>query len=340
MADSDLPAVTLVIEWENAIDVADEWTHRAMGALQREIEAAAPRMPAKPRIMYLYDSGAVAPNVIDRTLDQISPGLRKVAEVEIVPTPGFSYYKLKNYGIARSKTDLTVMLDSDAAPQPGWLENLLKPFADPEVMIVGGFTIMAHTDLVSKTMALIWLFDLPEEREKTAKKILAHANNCAVRTDFFRAHPFPDYPMFKKHFGMWLKDLVARGHGFVRTVDAMTVHAPHPGLGYVLWRGWQSGSDRDFQIYLEESAGRLRRVGSAFSFLVKKTRRNWKRIARKGGLVGLPPRQRPAAMAMALCYQLASTAGEVTSALRRTFIPVPAAYQRVGSQDAAAGQNS
>jgi hypothetical protein len=55
-AQSKLPAVTLVIEWENAIDVADEWTHRAMDALEREIEAVAPRMPVKPRIMYLYDA--------------------------------------------------------------------------------------------------------------------------------------------------------------------------------------------------------------------------------------------------------------------------------------------
>jgi hypothetical protein len=332
-AQSKLPAVTMVIEWENAIDVADEWTHRAMDALEREIEAVAPRMPVKPRIMYLYDATAVEPEVIDRTLAQIAPRLNEVAEVEIVPTPGFTYYKLKNYGIARSTTDLTIMLDSDAAPQPGWLENLVSPFADPEVMIVGGFTVMAHTDLISKTMALIWLFDLPEEREETARKILAHANNCAVRTDFFRAHPFPDFPMFKKHFGMWLRDLVGRGYGFVRTVDAMTVHAPHPGLGYVLWRGWQSGSDRDFQLYLEKSAGRMRRLGSPFGYLAKKTKRNWTRIARKGGLVGLPAWQRPAAMAMALGYQLASTAGEVTSALRRTFTPVPAAYRRGVSPD-------
>ena len=64
-AQSKLPAVTLVIEWENAIDVADEWTHRAMDALEREIEAVAPRMPVKPRIMYLYDATAVEPEVIE-----------------------------------------------------------------------------------------------------------------------------------------------------------------------------------------------------------------------------------------------------------------------------------
>ena len=59
------------------------------------------------------------------------------------------------------------MLDSDAAPQPGWLENLIKPFADPKIMAVGGFTVLGYDDLLSKTFALGWIFDLREERTKT-----------------------------------------------------------------------------------------------------------------------------------------------------------------------------
>ena len=47
---AELPAITIVIEWENAIDVEDKWTTAAMAALDREIADVAPRMPAKPRI--------------------------------------------------------------------------------------------------------------------------------------------------------------------------------------------------------------------------------------------------------------------------------------------------
>ena len=77
--------------------------------------------------------------IIERTLASTAPRLKDLAELEIVPTDGLTYYKLKNYGIGQAKTDLSIMLDSDAAPQPGWLENLIKPFADPEMMAVGGF---------------------------------------------------------------------------------------------------------------------------------------------------------------------------------------------------------
>ena len=45
-----LPPVTIVIEWENAIDVEDKWTQAAMSALEREIESVAPKMSAKPRV--------------------------------------------------------------------------------------------------------------------------------------------------------------------------------------------------------------------------------------------------------------------------------------------------
>lgn len=326
--ETKLPAVTLVIEWENAIDVADEWTHRAMGALQREMEAVAPRMPARPRIMYLYDANAVAADEIDRTLDQIAPRLREVADIEIVPTPGLSYYKLKNYGIARSKTDLTIMLDSDAAPQPGWLENLVKPFADDEIQVVGGFTVLGTQDFLSRAMALAWVFNLAHEREKTTKRHKIHVNNCAVRTEFFRGHPFPDLPAFKKQCVFWLRGLTAEGWKFVRTADAMVVHAPHPGPRFLVWRAWTGGFDSDFLAFQTVSRSRPGRFGYAFAYFARKVTRSWRNIIRHGGKVDMPAWQRPFAMLVTLAFYLATLAGQLWSVFTRDFAPLPAIYTR------------
>ncbi len=211
-AAKSLPAITIVIEWENAIDVEDKWTRAAMAALEREIADVVPKMAAKPRIMYLYDKNSVDPAVIEKALASTAPHLKDLADLEVIPTDGLTYYELKNYGISQANTELSIMLDSDAAPQPGWLENLLKPFADPDIMAVGGFTVLGYDDLLSKTFALSWIFDLREERSKTVKREKIHANNCAVRTDFFRENPFPDLPAFKKQCGFWLRDLSARGY--------------------------------------------------------------------------------------------------------------------------------
>mgnify|MGYP003296425508 CR=1 FL=1 len=127
VVEEKLPSVTLVIEWENAIDVTDKWTRRAMVALMDELAEVAPEMPAKPRILYLYDDSAVPAGTIDAVIAEFAPRLREIADVEVTAAPGLSYYKLKNFGISQSTTPLTVMVDSDAAPQPGWLRNLLAP---------------------------------------------------------------------------------------------------------------------------------------------------------------------------------------------------------------------
>ena len=42
-------------------------------------------------------------------------------------------------------------------------------------------------------------FDLREEPSKTLKREKIHANNCAVRTEFFQQNPFPDLPAFKNN---------------------------------------------------------------------------------------------------------------------------------------------
>ena len=320
---TELPAVTIVIEWENAIDVDDEWTGKAMAALQRELESTGPRMAAKPRVTYLYDERQVDPSVICRAIERVAPRLPELAELEILPTPGLTYYKLKNFGISRAKTDLAIMLDSDAAPQPGWLENILKPFSDPEIMAVGGFTVLGYEDLLSKAMALSWIFNLPEEREKTVKRAKIHANNCAVRTDFFRANPFPDLPAFKKQCGFWLRDLSARGHLYVRTADAMTIHAPHPGFRFLAWRAWTTGMDRDFQGFHTVSRSRVGRIGYAFRFFAKKLGRSWSRIVRKGGAVDLPVWQRPFAMLITLGFFGTALVAQLWSAATRSFGPLP-----------------
>jgi hypothetical protein len=320
-----LPSVTIVVEWESAIDVEDKWTRAAMAAFERELERAAPRMSAKPRVMYLYDKNAVDPAIIEQTLATTAPKIRKLADLEIVPTDGLTYYKLKNYGISRANTDLSIMLDSDAAPQPGWLENIIEPFADPETMAVGGFTVLAYDDFLSKTFALSWIFDRPEEIGKTETKRKIHANNAAVRTDFFRANPFPDLPstVFKKACGFWTRDLDARGLKYVRTAAAMTIHAPHPGYRFLAWRAWTMGTDRDYQAFQTATKSRVGRLGFALKFFGGKVGKSWWRIWTRGGSVELPVWQRPGAMLVSLGFYGVGLAGEVASAVTRSFEPLP-----------------
>jgi hypothetical protein len=328
-APSSLPPVTLVIEWENAMDVADAWTRRAMGALERELAAEAPNMAAKPQVMYLFDSDAVRPEAIRGVLEAVAPRLPELADLQLVPAPGMTYYKLKNYGIGLASTELAIMLDSDAAPQPGWLRALLAPFTDPEVMAVGGFTVLGHEDLLSRTMALSWVFNLPHERTKTERRQKIHVNNCAVRTAWFRQNPFRDMPAFKKQCGLWLRDFSNRGFRFVRTPEAMTVHAPHPGFAFLAWRSWVGGKDADFLAFQTIGQSRGARVAEAFRYFARKTGKGWRRIWRHGHRVDLPAWQRPAAMLIVLAFYGNTLVSQLWSALTRSFELLPETYRQL-----------
>lgn len=325
------PPFTVLIEWENAIDVEDHWTQRAMVAFEKELTRCQNRMTGKPKVMYIYDETAVEEKTIPEFIDRAAPKLRELADIELVPTPGLSYYKLKNFGVKKTKTDIVILLDSDAGPQPGWLDGLLAPFEDKEIMAVGGFTVLGHEDLLSKAMALSWIFNLPSERTETLKRQKIHANNSAYRTKFFSDNPFPDLPAFKKQCGFWLRDIASRGHKWVRTADAMTLHAPHPGVKFLAWRAWTAGLDRDFQAYHTVTSSRLGRIGYSFFFLAKKLRRSWWRIITKGSEVNLPVWQRPAAMGMTFCYFFVLFIAHLWSALTRRIEPLaqtPAAKQQ------------
>src|SRR4051812_14513435 len=49
----------------------------------------------------------------------------------------------RNAAIARATGDVVVFLDDDAVAQSNWLEELLRPFADPRTMVVGGSSVPA-----------------------------------------------------------------------------------------------------------------------------------------------------------------------------------------------------
>lgn len=321
--DVALPAVTLVIEWENAIDLLDAWTQRAMRGLARELGEVGPRLPERPRVIYLYDRTKVPDGTIESAIEKGVPELRDVADLEIVPTEGLTYYKLKNEGVARTRTPIAVMVDSDVDPQPGWLEALLAPFDDPEVMAVGGFNQLAPEDLVSRAMALTWIFDIKGESARTELRKALHVSNCAVRTEFFKAHPFPDLEAFKKQCNFWMRAIQKEGFGYVRTGAAVGIHAPHPGIGFIAWRGWMAGRDADFVTYHTHTHNRLGRLVYAFGHFGKKLGRSWYRILFRGHAVGLPVWQRPVALIVPLGYFGVVLTAQIGSSLTRSFKLLP-----------------
>jgi hypothetical protein len=319
-----LPPLTILVEWENAQDVEMMWTERAMRGLAAEILANREAFAEKPRLMYLYDQGAVREADIRACIQRVAPELPELARLELVPTPGLTYYRLKNEGARLATTPFIVMVDSDAAPQPGWLQGLIRPFADPAIQGVAGFTALGHKDVLSRMMALCWIFDLPSERERTTERRTVHANNCAFRTDFFRANPWPEVKgSFKKACGFWARDMDRRGVKWVRTPEAMTIHAPQPGHLFLVWRAWIAGKDRDYHRAFKKGFARWPRLKFALRFWWKKMVRSTMRILTKGHEVDLKAWQMPLALFYGWSYYTICLVAQLWSAIGRTYEAAP-----------------
>ena len=304
--------MTIVIEWENPIDVDEEWPRASARALADELGRYGGGAAGRPTVLYLYDATVIERAEIEAVLHEVAPDLGERARVDFAPTEGLTYYALKNRGARLAETELVVLLDSDSMPQPGWLAGLVAPFADPEIMVTGGATSLVAQDLVSRAMALCWIFDLPSEHASRPDRMTLHVNNCAIRTAFFRENPFPATEAFKKQCGIWLADVRRRGFGFVRATDALCLHAPHSGLRFVLWRGMQSGFDRDAKAMLE-GRGRLVRAGHALRVYLKKLWRSSRRIVAHRREVALSAAMIPGALAVAWLYFSAVFVGQACS---------------------------
>ncbi|MEG3438106.1 glycosyltransferase [Pannus brasiliensis CCIBt3594] len=65
-----------------------------------------------------------------------------------------SSYAARNTGIRKARHDLLIFTDADCRPDPGWLEEMVKPFEDPDVGLVAGEIIALTGDsLVEKYTA-------------------------------------------------------------------------------------------------------------------------------------------------------------------------------------------
>lgn len=97
---------------------------RCLEAIQSEI--------ASGREVVVVDNG---PDAATEAAVRAHPRLRYVIE----PRPGLSC--ARNAGIAAASGDVVIFVDDDVRPEPGWIEPLLRRFAEPGVGVVCGLVL-------------------------------------------------------------------------------------------------------------------------------------------------------------------------------------------------------
>jgi hypothetical protein len=92
----------------------------------------------------------------------------------------------RNLGARCAKADILVFLDADTAPEAGWLEALLMPFADPGVVAVKGRYVTRQRGLVPR-FAQLEFEEKYARLERAARVDFVDTGTAAYRSDVFLA---------------------------------------------------------------------------------------------------------------------------------------------------------
>ena len=309
------PRATLVLEWENALDARDDWVRQALQRLEAEIERIAQHEPPPP-ILCIYDRDRATDAALIDFVRAVAPRLVGRGLLHPHANPGLTYYELKNYGARLAETEFVVFIDSDTGPLPGWYDAILAPFADADVVGVGGMTVLGIDNLMSKIFALTWFNPLAHEGERAERRNYAQANNIAVRRGFFLQHPFPKLAAFKQGQTVWQEDLRAAGCKIPITAKARLVHAPPTAIDYWPKRAWQEGGDRDFTVARRYGSSRALRLLAVPAATLRAMGRGIKRVFTLGHRVKLPLWGYLPAVGVVLAYQLCACGGQLVGVVR------------------------
>lgn len=186
----------------------------------------------------LMDSGDVPPEMMQQVLAQY-PWLRAIA----MPA-GVGYEDLKMAGASLATGEIIVIADGDCFYEKGWLQNLLAPFSDPAVDVVGGHTEINSATAYGLGVKIAFSFAAADpENSGSYRTDRYHLNNVAFRKSVLQRVPIPSRLSCYRMTGIHAARLKAAGCSIIRQPSARAVHAPPNGFVHFVWRFLLFGHD-------------------------------------------------------------------------------------------------
>jgi Glycosyl transferase family 2 len=308
--------VTISVEWEQARRQDRERSSAMLTRLADEIRSQAGDTVQMPvELIFCVDEAE-----LERCRSFVLPTLGdevELFEIRFAAASNIDYYALKNLGVAAATGELVVFVDSDVLPEPRWLANLLAPFEDPDVSVVGGNSYVELTGTYSRAFALTWFLPLRYTVDTVTRMSHLATNNLAFRREVAERFPFPSMPETSRGSCQVLRRSMAR-HGLkMMTAEGARVGHPAPtGLGVFFLRAFSRGRDR----LLFASPGRDRTWRGTRARLTADIRGSVRRLYVKRADVGLSLAAFPLAVAITTSFMLCCALGELLTMANRGFM--------------------
>ncbi len=295
-------SLTIVVEWENAIIADQSRALQMLSCIGHDLRTLGPKHFSGVEIISGYDPTGIRLEVIERMLDQ---GLGVIPWIDIrnIPLPGRDYYQMKNECVAESRGEIILLLDSDVIPAQGWIQKITETFDSPEVQICASAVHLSARSLQEKTLALIWVFDLPSSAIGIKETRNIWVNSVAYRREILLNFPFPlSDGTARASCAQHVRELRAAGIPMRQRVDA---HVEHP-------------APKGFYEFVERALarGRDKVLASRKPFwknVVLEIKRGLGMITKRHKLVGIRSYQLPLVLVLSSAWWLLLMAGGIAT---------------------------
>ena len=190
------------------------------------------------------------------------------AEITRLPK-GTRYFAVKMAGAKLVTGDVVVFCDSDNTYLPGWLESMVRPFAEKEgLTAVTGQTSVKPDGIYATVFALTFFFPPFEEPEVGITPAEYYfGNNSAFSRMFLLENPMPtDLPLLRGNDYVHSVRMRSKGYGLWRQPSARALHDPPDTFAEFVRRYLARGSDRHQISGLMRGLGPTKRPnGSAWA---------------------------------------------------------------------------
>ena len=236
--------------------------------------------------------------------------------LRLTAAPGLNYYEQKNRGAREAAAEIVVYLDSDVIPEDNWLISLLTPFADSNVQVVSGNSYLTATGPYSKAFALFWFFPLRARNAVFEPRTVFFANNVAFRREVILQHPFVPVAGTTRGWCLALAHRLRRDGIVIYHNSAARVSHPAPfGLSHFVNRALAQGRDRHLMRKALNKGSFLRTFPNVAMLPLRAV---W-RILRHRRQVSLSLAELPAALAVAVAYNLLAISGYLLTLLAPNY---------------------
>lgn len=168
----------------------------------------------QPQQVILVDSGST-----DRTVE-IARGFG--AQVETILPQEFSFGRALNRGLSVCQGEVAVMVSAHCYPvYPDWLEQLTKPFTDPQVGLCYGKQRGGQTNTYSEQQFFRKYF--PEVSQPRQGQPYSHNANAAIRRKLWETHPYNEGLTGLEDLA-WSSWLMSQGGAIAYSAEAEVVH--------------------------------------------------------------------------------------------------------------------